>query len=119
ARSPCRRVAAGASRLFLEAAGDQVLERRHRLLLVAAVAAERDVLALRGRQHQQAEDALAVDDVAVLDQLDVALEAPGEVHQLGRGARVQPQAVDDLDLVLDHAVSPTTAPSTGVPTRMP
>ena len=65
-----------------------------------ALRAQRHRRALARDQHEHAHDALAVDLVAVLRQRDLARILRRELDELGRGARVQPELVLDLDRLL-------------------
>src|SRR6185369_5808256 len=87
---------------FPETVADQAADRVHGLHFVRAVDLERDFRSLAGRQHHHAHDALGVHLAAVARDLHVALEFRRELRQLGRGPRVQPQLVDDLNLALVH-----------------
>jgi hypothetical protein len=74
----------------------------HALGLVHAVTAYDQLAALAGGEEQHAQDAFRVDLLAVLRHHHPALEASRGVDQLGRRAGVQPEAVDDLRLLLNH-----------------
>src|SRR5918993_3947220 len=85
-----------------EPAGHQLGQGFHRLLRVGAVGANEDrAAALRG-QHHDAHDALAVDTLAVLGDLDVGGELARQAHDSRRGTRMEPLLVDDGGLALDH-----------------
>src|SRR6185436_14364289 len=97
---------------LVEAACDQILDGRDRVPLVHAGDGERDPGALRGGEQQDPEDALAVDLLAVLADLDLGLEAAGRLDELGGGPGVQAESVADRKLALNHDSSfcPTTTP---------
>ena len=91
-----------ASLLLVEAVGDELDQGGHGRLLVLARDDEPDRRALGRGQGQDAEDALAVDLVAVLDDLDRGAEAVGQVDELDRGPGVQAQLVADGDGPVEH-----------------
>src|SRR5665647_345091 len=99
---PRRRVMSMRSLFLVEAVGDELGERGHGRLLVLARDDQTDRRALRRRQGQDAEDALAVDLVAVLDDLDRRAEAVGQVDELDRGPGVQAQLIADGDGLVEH-----------------
>ena len=73
--------------------------------LVRAVDPEDDVRPLGRGQGQDAEDALAVDLAAVLDDPDVGPEAVGRVDELDRRPGVQAELVLDGDGSFEHAAA--------------
>src|SRR6476660_4772737 len=106
--------------LFLvEAAGDQVLDRGERGLLVFAGHGQRDPRPLRSGQQEDPQDALAVDLLAVLADLDLRLEPAGRLDELGRGASVESEAVANGELALNHEswFSDTTSGATSSASR--
>src|SRR5262249_26084161 len=71
--------------LFLvEASGDQILDGGEGVVLIVARDGERDVSALGGREQEDAEDALPVDLLAVLADLDLGAESAGRLDELRR-----------------------------------
>src|SRR5262249_51805662 len=93
----------GTGLLFLvEAAGDEVLDGGEGVLLVVARHGEGDPRALGGGEQEDAEDRFAVDLLAVLANLDLGPEPAGGLDELGRGTGVQPEAVANRELPLDH-----------------
>src|SRR4029453_16609486 len=106
--------------LFLvEAGGGQVLDRGECGLLVLAGDGQRDPRPLRGRQQEDPQDALAVDLLAVLADLDLRLEPAGWLDELGRGARLESEAIANGELALDHEswFSDTTSGATSSASR--
>src|SRR4030066_234889 len=101
-----------------EAVGDQREQLRQGLVLVLAVHAELDLRALAGRQHHDAHDAFAVGVLAVAPEGHVALEVRGETDELGRGARVHAQLVENLGGYGLHRL-PSVARAGGVARTMP
>src|SRR5947207_12821317 len=81
---------------------DQRNERVHRLIFVGALRLERNAAALAGGEHHDPHHALGVHLAAVAGQRYVALVFRGELRQLGRRPGVQPELVDDLNLLLPH-----------------
>src|SRR5262245_30257580 len=88
---------------------EEPFQRRRRVAFVGPVDFELEGRADARREHHHAHDALRVHAPAVALDPDAALEARGELRELGRGARVQPELVADADLALDHAHSPAAA----------
>src|SRR6185295_17984297 len=86
------------SSLLVEAVRDQVGDGAQRLLLILTFAADRHVGPLRGGQEEDAEDALRVDLLPLLEDRDLALDRGG--------AGVQAETIDDLRFPLNHASSP-------------
>ena len=88
--------------LFLvEAAGDQVLDRRQGVPLVDAGDGERDPGSLRRGEQEDPEDALAVDLLAVLADLDLRLEPARRLDELRRRPGMEPEAIADGELPLN------------------
>ena len=73
-----------------------------RWLQSGAAGLDDDLGALGGRQHHDAHDALGVHPAAVAGEPDFALETAGELRELGRGARMQAELVDDFNFPLLH-----------------
>src|SRR5580704_6644024 len=81
---------------FTEATGDQIGESGHRDLGVVPLAHQRHRHPVRGHQGQKTHDALSVGLGPVLDDLDLALEAGGALHEANCGAGVHAQPVSHL-----------------------
>src|SRR4051812_49867630 len=81
---------------FAELVVDESDDRRHRLRLVLAFGLDLDLAAETRRQHHHAHDALGIDAAAVPGKEDLAAEAAGQLGELGRRARMQPELVIDL-----------------------
>src|SRR5262245_3392399 len=106
--------------LFLvEAACDEVLDRGEGGLLVLAGDGQGDPCPLRGRQQEDAQNALAVDLLAVLADLDLGFEPAGRLDELGRRACVESEAIANGELALDHEswFSDTTSGATSSASR--
>src|SRR5690242_2845523 len=88
-----------------EAVADERAKRFHRLDLVGAGHFERDLRSLPRGEHHDAHDALGVDLAAIALDLHVAVEFRGELRELRRRTRVQPELVDDLDFAAKHFLS--------------
>src|SRR6185295_4464694 len=107
----------GATSVLPETAGHQLGQRRHRLLGVGAVGADRDeAAALRG-EHHDAHDALGVHFQAVLGQRDVGLERAGQPHDARGRAGVQALLVHDGGLTLDHRPTRRKKTSSAIASR--
>src|SRR5262245_444909 len=77
-------------------------DRRCGLRLVAALGLELDLGALAGRQHHHAHDALGIHTTTSSAPVHLAGKAAGQLGELGRRARMQPQLVIDREYGLDH-----------------
>jgi hypothetical protein len=99
--SQARYVHAG-SLFLIEAVPDKLDEGGHGRLLVLARDQEPDRSPLGRGQGQDAEDALAVDLIAVLDDLHRRTEAVGQVDELDRGSGMEAQLVSDGDGPVEH-----------------
>ena len=69
---------------------------------VGALGADDHLRSALGREHHHAHDALAVHLEAVLLEQDVRREARRELHDLGRGTRVDSVRVHDRHPAFDH-----------------
>src|SRR5688500_6278892 len=76
---------------FAELVGDERLDGVERRRLVLALGLELDARAQARGEHHHAHDALGVHAPGVARDEELRLEAPGELGELGRGARVQPE----------------------------
>src|SRR5512134_103090 len=100
--------------LLSEFPADQLADGGNRLLRVGADRTHQDAGLPGGRQHQHPHDALAVDFHPVLGDPDLRGEPVGQVDELGRGARVQSQPVQDLEFPFHHP-----RPRLHIPFRQP
>src|SRR5450755_4529875 len=93
-----RSIRAAPSRIdpFAETTGDEIGERSHGDLSVVPLTHHLHRHPVRGHQGQEAHDALAVGLGPVLDDLDLALEAIGALHEANRGAGMHAQPVSHL-----------------------
>src|SRR5690348_10710354 len=92
----------GAPLSLSEPVGDEGGERVHGRFRVRSIGAEHERRSALGGEHHDAHDALAIDLHAVLHEGDLALEAGGDLHDLGRRPGVEPVLVDDLHRSFDH-----------------
>src|SRR5512146_2345003 len=100
---------------------NEAAELGQRLGCVVAHGADRDLTTVFGREHHDAHDALTVHFQIVLLHPQLGSEPAGELDELGRGSRVQPVAVLDLDRSLEigrlrhHTTSLRMNPRTASP----
>src|SRR5258708_38303897 len=87
---------------FPESVADQPEQGHHRLGFIRTVGLDHDGRAFGGGEHHHAHDALGIDPAAVARDPYVGGEFAGELRELGRRARVQPQLVGDLNFPLLH-----------------
>src|SRR5438552_5466209 len=91
-----------------ELLAEEFLERRRGVAFVGPFDLELDHRADARGEHHHPHDALRVHAPSVALDPDAALEFRGELRELRRGARVQPELVADADRALDHRHSPGT-----------
>src|SRR5512143_3704402 len=84
--------------LLPEFRGDQLPDRRKGLFRIRPVRADQDLRILRRREHQDAHDAFPIDLQSVLREADLGEEPVRQAHQLSRGAGVQAEPVQDVEL---------------------
>src|SRR5690606_39957216 len=95
----------GMSLPLAEAVGDQLLDRLQGFVFLLALGVDGDRAALGCGQHHHAHDALGVDAAAVALEPDLARKSAGELGELGRGACMQPELVDDGGVSSRHSAA--------------
>src|SRR5690349_7334976 len=83
--------------LLIEAARDQIGERRDRAFGVGTAAAQLDRGAGPGGKHHQAHDGPSRNRRAILGDGDLGIELIGELDEARRGARVETATITDHD----------------------
>src|SRR5258705_128009 len=95
---------------FVKSGGDELEQRRHRLLGVFTLGPDLNAGPAFGGERHHAEDALAVHDGVVLANLDARLETVRSLDELRPRPDVHPERVDDARLTLDHGhIHPMTS----------
>src|SRR5476649_408882 len=87
--------------ILVEAPVDQIFDLFHRLVGVRAFAANQQLRTLPGGQHHETHDTLAVDLFAFLLHPDFGAIAARDADEHGRRPRVQTEAIDNRNLLLD------------------
>src|SRR5215472_295841 len=87
---------------LIEAAGDEIGERRHGALRLGAGGGQLDGGAGPGRQHHQTHDRAARNRGAVLAHGHLGVELPGKLDEAGGGAGVETALVADGNGALGH-----------------
>jgi hypothetical protein len=83
--------------VFPEPVRDQLYETVSRFLFVLARSDDAQFRAAGSRQHHDPHDALAVDPLPILREIDAAREGRGGGDKLGGGTGMQAELVDDGD----------------------
>src|SRR5438128_12309738 len=98
------RAPSGVMALFglVELVGKELFDGGEGGLLVGAIGLQLDGGAQARGEHHHAHDALRIHAPPVARDPHAALEFRRRLRELGRGARVQPELVADLDRALDH-----------------
>ena len=90
------------SSIFLELAGDEILDGGKRCVCIRAVRTYGDDGAVTGSEHHEAHDAFSIHFLTVFFHENVRLEAICRFDELGGGAGVDAELVEDGEVFFNH-----------------